>query len=85
MKHVHRVHDGVIANPRPCPKCDYVADRPSTLSRHFIARHTAYGCPHGYKSVQGSLGRHLKEKHRHNRKRYVMLNWENDTLPHNSR
>jgi hypothetical protein len=97
MTHVRTVHDGVIANPRPCPKCDYVADCPSRLSRHFIARHTtrrfqcAYGCPHGYHHV-GSLGRHLKEKHRHKRKRYIMLALhkddakpalpENDTLPH---
>jgi tRNA 2-selenouridine synthase SelU len=73
------VHDGVIANPRPCPKCDYVADRPSKLSRHFIARHTtrrfqcAYGCPYGYKAVQGGLRYHLINKHRHKRKRYIML------------
>jgi hypothetical protein len=98
MQHVRTVHDGVIANPRPCPKCDYVAPYPSTLSRHFIARHTtrrfqcAYGCPHGYSCVQGGLRQHLKEKHRHKRKRYIMLALhkdaakpalpENDTLPH---
>jgi hypothetical protein len=29
----------------------------------------AYGCPHGYTRVD-SLGVHLKEKHRHKRKRY---------------
>jgi uncharacterized Zn-finger protein len=97
MTHVRTVHDGVIANPRPCPKCDYVADSPSTLRTHFTARHTsnrfqcAYGCPFGYKRV-GNLGRHLKEKHRHKRKRYIMLALhkdaakpalpENDTLPH---
>jgi uncharacterized Zn-finger protein len=97
MKHVRRVHDGVIANPRPCPKCDYVADSPSTLRIHFTAAHTsnrfqcAYGCPHGYTQVS-SLGVHLKEKHRHKRKRYIMLALhkdaakpelpENDTLPH---
>jgi uncharacterized Zn-finger protein len=97
MRHVRRVHDGVIANPRPCPKCDYVADCPSKLREHFIGRHTtrrfqcAYGCPHGYHHVS-SLGKHLKEKHRHKRKRYIMLALhkddakpalpENDTLPH---
>jgi hypothetical protein len=97
MQHVRTVHDGVIANPRPCPKCDYVAPYPSHLRRHFIGRHTtrrfqcAYGCPHGYHYVQG-LGVHLKEKHRHKRKRYIMLALhkddakpelpENDTLPH---
>jgi hypothetical protein len=97
LKHVRRVHDGVIANPRPCPKCDYVADCPSKLREHFIGRHTtrrfqcAYGCPHGYSTV-GNLGVHLKEKHRHKRKRYIMLALhkndakpalpENDTLPH---
>jgi KRAB domain-containing zinc finger protein len=97
MAHVRRVHDGVIANPRPCPKCDYVGDSPSRLREHFIARHTtrrfqcAYGCPHGYHHVS-SLGVHLKEKHRHKRKRYIMLALhkddakpalpENDTLPH---
>ncbi len=42
MKHVRTVHDGVIANPRPCPKCDYVADFPSKLRRHFISRHTRH-------------------------------------------
>jgi hypothetical protein len=98
MAHVRRVHDGVIANPRPCPECDYVADRPSALSRHFIALHTtrrfqcAYGCPHGYHHVQGGLRQHLINKHRHKRKRYIMLALhkddakpalpENDTLPH---
>jgi hypothetical protein len=97
MAHVRRVHDGVIANPRPCPKCDHVADCPSHLREHFIGRHTtrrfqcAYGCPHGYTQV-GNLGTHLKEKHRHKRKRYIMLALhkdaakpalpENDTLPH---
>jgi uncharacterized Zn-finger protein len=97
MTHVRTVHDGVIANPRPCPKCDYVADCPSHLRIHFTAAHTsnrfqcAYGCPHGYSSV-GSLSKHLKEKHRHKRKRYIMLALhkdaakpalpENDTLPH---
>jgi hypothetical protein len=97
MRHVRTVHDGVIANPRPCPKCDYVASYPSNLRIHFIGRHTtrrfqcAYGCPHGYHYV-GGLGRHLKEKHRHKRKRYIMLALhkddakpalpENDTLPH---
>jgi hypothetical protein len=97
MAHVRRVHDGVIANPRPCPKCDYVASCPSELCTHFTARHTtrrfqcAYGCSHGYSTV-GSLSRHLKEKHRHKRKRYIMLALhkddakpklpENDTLPH---
>jgi hypothetical protein len=98
MKHVRRVHDGVIANPRPCPKCDYVADCPSHLRIHFTAAHTsnrfqcAYGCPYGYKSVQGGLREHLIKKHRHKRKRYIMLALhkdaakpalpENDTLPH---
>jgi hypothetical protein len=97
MRHVRRVHDGVIANPRPCPKCDYVADCPAHLRDHFIGRHTtrrfqcAFGCPHGYHHVK-SLGVHLKEKHRHKRKRYIMLALhkddakpslpENDTLPH---
>jgi KRAB domain-containing zinc finger protein len=97
MRHVRTVHDGVIANPRPCPKCDYVASYPSHLRIHFIGRHTtrrfqcAYGCTHGYTQVS-SLGRHLKEKHRHKRKRYIMLALhkddakpalpENDTLPH---
>jgi hypothetical protein len=92
------VHDGVIANPRPCPKCDHVADCPSHLSRHFTAAHTsnrfqcAYGCPYGYKAVQGGLREHLIKKHRHKRKRYIMLALhkddakpalpENDTLPH---
>jgi hypothetical protein len=98
MKHVRTVHDGVIANPRPCPKCDYVASCPSELRVHFTAAHTsnrfqcAYGCEFGYKSVQGGLRYHLKEKHRHKRKRYIMLALhkdaakpalpENDTLPH---
>ena len=97
MRHVRTVHDGVIANPRPCPKCDWVADCPSHLDRHFTAAHTtnrfqcAYGCPHGYSTVS-NLGRHLKEKHRHKRKRYIVLALhkddakpalpENDTLPH---
>jgi hypothetical protein len=97
LKHVRRVHDGVIANPRPCPKCDYVAPSPSERHRHFTAAHTsnrfqcAYGCPFGYTAVS-SLGRHLKEKHRHKRKRYIMLALhkdaakpalpENDTQPH---
>ena len=97
MRHVRTVHDGVTANPRPCPKCDYVAPYPSTLRIHFIGRHTtrrfqcAFGCPHGYTQV-GNLGVHLKEKHRHKRKRYIMLALhkddakpalpENDTLPH---
>jgi hypothetical protein len=98
MRHVRTVHDGVIANPRPCPKCDHVADCPSALSRHFIGRHTthrfqcAYGCPYGYKAVQDGLRKHLIKKHRHKRKRYIMLALhkddakpalpENDTLPH---
>jgi hypothetical protein len=101
---------GVVRQPRggrstqpiglsscPCPKCDYVADCPSHLQRHFIGRHTsnrfqcAYGCLHGYTQVDG-LGVHLKEKHHHKRKRYIMLALhkddakpalpENDTLPH---
>jgi hypothetical protein len=98
MAHVRRVHDGVIANPRPCSECDYVADCPSQLRNHVIARHTtrrfqcAYGCPHGYHHVNGGLSKHLIKKHRHKRKRYIMLALhkddakpalpENDTLPH---
>jgi hypothetical protein len=92
LKHVRRVHDGVIANPRPCPKCDHVADCPSALSRHFTAAHTsnrfqcAYGCPHGYTNVS-NLSVHLKEKHRHKRKRYIMLALHKDdakpALPEN--
>jgi uncharacterized Zn-finger protein len=98
LNHVRRVHDGVIANPRPCPKCDHVAPYPSHLRDHFIAAHTtrrfqcAYGCPYGYTRVQGGLRRHLIKKHRHKRKRYIMLALykddakpelpENDTLPH---
>jgi hypothetical protein len=97
MSHVRRVHDGVIANPRPCPKCDHVADCPSKLRAHFTAAHTsnrfqcAYGCPFGYKGING-LRQHLINKHRHKRKRYIMLALhkddakpalpENDTLPH---
>jgi hypothetical protein len=55
-----RVHDGVIANPRPCPKCDFVcAVLPvSSCAATSPLRHTsnrfqcAYGCPHGYSSGQ---------------------------------
>jgi hypothetical protein len=97
MAHVRTVHDGVIANPRSCPKCDFVGPSPSHVRIHFTARHTsnrfqcAYGCPHGFTAVS-SLRQHLKEKHRHKRKRYIMLALhkdaakpalpENDTLPH---
>jgi hypothetical protein len=70
---------------------------PVHLRIHFTAAHTsnrfqcAYGCPHGYTPSAASAV-HLKEKHRHKRKRYIMLALhkdaakpalpENDTLPH---
>jgi hypothetical protein len=42
------------------------------LSPHDASFPVRVWIPHGYTDV-GGLGRHLKEKHRHKRKRYIML------------
>ena len=71
MAHTQRVHYGRIANPRPCTECDHVAESPSNLRRHFIARHTklrfrcAFGCEIWYSTVGDLGGHHLKKKENH--------------------
>jgi hypothetical protein len=41
MHHTRRVHyKEKYAHPRPCSECDFVAQFPSHLRRHFYARHT---------------------------------------------
>ncbi|MBT9561032.1 MAG: hypothetical protein IV100_33720, partial [Myxococcales bacterium] len=76
MAHTQRVHYGRIANPRPCTECDHVAESPSKLRAHFIARHTklrfrcAFGCEIWYSNISNLANGHLKKKkiHRINRR-----------------
>ena len=57
-------------------ECDYVADAPSHLRRHFIARHTklrfrcAFGCEIWYSSVGNLSKNHLKKKKIHRIRRH---------------
>ena len=68
MRHTRRVHyKEKYAHPRPCSECDFVAEFPSHLRRHFYARHTkirfrcAFGCMKWYTQV-GHLGTHHLKK-----------------------